>query len=143
MRYRLAVGMLLMLFVGLIPSQSATVAAGADPCAATLGLPAPPGDRPSPTAVGTVSDAQNSAITGATMKLFRCQGTQSVPLGLTLTDSAGEYRFENISHAGAYFYIAASMTGPLAGTTSNSGYSIVSDLYDGADEWIQFDVSVE
>jgi hypothetical protein len=133
--------MLLMLFVGLIPYQSATVAAGADPCAATLGLPTPPGDRPSPTAVGTVRNAQNSAIAGATMKLFRCQGTQSTPLGLALTDSAGEYRFENINHAGAYFYIA--MTGPMAGTPLNSGYSIVSDLYDGAEEWIQFDVSVE
>ena len=71
--------------------------------------------------MGTVTDAATaSGISGATMRLFRCDGQTSTEVGDTQTDSSGDYSFDDID-AGHYYYAQADMTGPLTGKSVASG----------------------
>lgn len=141
-RNLLGVPLLLLLVAGANPV--APVAANVDPCNSAEFLPEPPGGRPKPTAIGSVVEGANAdPVSGATLNVYRCEGSQSVWLASSLTDAAGEYQFVDIDHGDDYFYIAAEMSGPLSGKSPSEGSSASSALFDGTVEAIQFHLEVE
>ena len=92
------------------------------PCDAIVNAPIPPTTPPEPYWDGTVSNATTSSgISGATIRLFKCNGTNSPSeVDSTTTDSNGDYRFEGFA-PGSYYFAQADMTGPLFGMTVASG----------------------
>jgi hypothetical protein len=99
------------------PSPRSVYATG--PCDSTTGDPGDPGEGPGPDIGGAVIEV--SPIQGATMQLYRCVSGQGVLVASTATSSSGTYGFD-VTTAG-FYYIHASMTGPLAGLSPASGTS--------------------
>lgn len=99
----------------------ASPARATDPCAEAAGGVGAPGDDPAPTIAGTISDGSTSApIAGATIELYACVGTTSVFAASTTTDGSGRYGFADLDGP-AWYYVAASLTGPLAGMAPSNG----------------------
>lgn len=102
--------------------------ASGTPCDNVTGNPGPPVDPPEPEVSGTVVDSGSSdPIEGASIKLYACFGTTAVAVDTQTTDSSGQYVFTELSTL-RWYYVEASMTGPLAGMTPSSGTSNPSAL---------------
>jgi hypothetical protein len=93
-----------------------------DPCSLVQGNPGPPSIPPEPTIAGVVSDTSTSTVmVGATMRLYRCVQGVGLLDASTVTDDDGHYAFDDLTEA--YYYVAAVMTGPLAGMEASDGYT--------------------
>lgn len=105
----------------LVAGPVAPPAHATDPCAVASGSAGAPGDDPAPTIAGTVTDGSTSApIAGATIELYACVDQTSVFAASTTTNAAGRYGFEGLDGP-AWYYVAASLTGPLAGMAPSNG----------------------
>jgi len=106
----------------------ASPAHATDPCSAANGSPGTPPGEPGPTIAGTVSDGSTStAIAGATIELYACVGATSVFAASTTTDGSGRYAFDALDGP-AWYYVAAALTGPLAGMAPSGGTHNPSEL---------------
>jgi hypothetical protein len=109
---------LLAILASTTPSPTHTAFA-TSPCDSATGGPGDPGGDPTPDIGGAVIEV--SPIQGATMQLYRCVSGQGVLVASTTTSSSGTYGFD-VTTAG-FYYVQASMTGPLAGLSPASGTS--------------------
>jgi hypothetical protein len=101
-----------------IPAQATD-----NPCSGISRNPASkPRDEPAPTIGGTVMNVSRSEpISGATMNLYKCVLGSGSLVDSTSTDAYGDYEFGSL--VWAYYYVEASLTGPLYGMTPASGYA--------------------
>lgn len=99
------------------------------PCDSILGDPHPPIGSPEPLIGGSILDASTSTgVSGATVKLYRCQGTSADYVTQTTSNSTGAYSFGSLSQN--WYYVEVALTGPLAGKSPASGTSNPSSLID-------------
>lgn len=106
------------------PSRSALASS---PCDSVAGNPRPPSGPPEPLISGTILyDGTNTGVSGATVNLYRCQGTSSVYVAQTTSASTGAYVFGSLSQN--WYYVEALLTGPLSGMTPASGTSNPTNL---------------
>ena len=93
------------------------------PCDGIINDPKPP-DQPSiPDWGGTISNVTSAGgISGATVRLFKCDGGTSTEIDDTTTDSNGDYSFSGFD-PGFYYYVKVDMTGPMSGLAPASGTS--------------------
>ncbi len=103
-----------------------TPAIATSPCDSVTGDPHPPAPSPEPLISGTIQDDVNAGVSGATVKLYRCQGTSAVYVTQTTSTSTGTYNFGSLIQN--WYYVEVSLTGPLAGKSPASGTSNPSSL---------------
>lgn len=96
------------------------------PCDSITGDPHPPAPSPEPLISGAILDAVNAGVSGATVKLYRCQGTSAVYVTQTTSTSTGAYSFGSLSQN--WYYVEVALTGPLAGKSPTSGTNNPSSL---------------
>jgi len=101
-------------------------ALASSPCDTITGEPRPPAPSPEPLISGTILDTVNAGVSGATVKLYRCQGTSAVYVNQTTSASTGAYSFGSLSQN--WYYVEVALTGPLAGKSPASGTSNPSSL---------------
>lgn len=89
------------------------------PCDFILGDPRPPLPQPEPLISGTIVDSVNAAVSGATVKLYRCEGTSAEYVAQTTTGSMGTYSFGSLSEN--WYFVEVALTGPLSGKSPVSG----------------------
>lgn len=101
-------------------------AAATSPCDSVTGTPRPPIGSPEPLISGTILDDVNAGVSGATVNLYRCQGTSAVYVTQTTSTSTGAYSFGSLIQN--WYYVEVALTGPLAGKSPSSGTSNPSSL---------------
>ena len=132
------VALLSLLVVGAV---APIPAAASGPCAAVNGKPAPPVPPADPEWEGAVLDTStNTGVSGATVRIFVCSAGSGTEVDGTTTDSNGDYSF-SVS-GGAYYYVAADMTGPLSGMSVSSGYDNPTDAL-GLGDSVNVDLGFE
>ena len=87
------------------------------PCDAVINSPKPPEHDPEPTWGGNVFNATTSSgVQGATVRLFKCNGTSVTEVDDVLTNSNGDYEFSGGGFVPEFYYYAkVDVSGPLAG----------------------------
>lgn len=105
--------------------------AATGPCDnASLDDPNPPVGEPEPLIAGTVIDASTSTgVWGATVRLYRCNGTTPAQVTSMSTDSYGNFSFPGLTGP-KWYYIAVDLSGPLAGMQPASGTANPTSLID-------------
>lgn len=96
------------------------------PCDSVTGDPHPPVPSPEPLISGAILDGVSVGVSGATVKLYRCQGTSAVYVTQTTSTSTGAYSFGSLSEN--WYYVEVALTGPLTGKSPASGTSNPSSL---------------
>ena len=134
-----AVAVALLLAVstwGTVPPMSAS-----GPCDAVNGKPEPPTPPANPLWTGRVLDTvSDTGVSGATVRIFVCANGSATEVDDTTTDSNGDFSF-TVS-GGAYYYVAADMSGPLSGMTVSSGYDNPTDAL-GLGDSVDVDLGFE
>ncbi len=98
-----------------------------NPCDSITGDPHPPAPQPEPLISGAIlDDSTSTGVSGATVKLYRCQGSVAIYVTQTTSSSSGAYGFGGLTQN--WYYVEAALTGPLAGKSPASGTSNPSDL---------------
>lgn len=111
---------LLALFV--VAAEIPVPAAATNPCDLVSASPRPPVGPPEPAIAGSILDAATSTgVSGATVKLYRCQSTSAAYVTETTTTSTGAYSFGSLSQN--WYFVEASLAGPLTGKSPASGTS--------------------
>ena len=117
---------LAILLAAMFAAPGTQPAHASDPCDAVASDPEPPGGPIEPIWVGTVLDTStNTGVSGATVRIYVCANGTPAEVDDTTTDSSGDYSFA--VSAGAYYYVAADIAGPLSGMSVSSGYSNPTD----------------
>jgi hypothetical protein len=94
------------------------------PCEEVTEDPDPPTSDPEPLIAGTIADAQTATgISGATVRLYRCDGTTATQVYSNTTASGGHFHFFDLTGP-KWYYVAVDQSGPLEGmapanTTTN------------------------
>ncbi len=100
------------------------------PCDSITGDPNPPIGSPEPDIIGHIlASGTNVGISGATVRLYVCDGSTPSLVASTTTTSGGLYGFPDLSGP-AWYFVQAVITGPLAGKTPSQGTSNPTDLID-------------
>ncbi len=129
----------LIAFVAQAPQGDLMVASG--PCDDVNGAPDPPVPPTEPTWTGTVyNDNTNTGVSGATIRIYRCNAGTSTEVDDTTTDSSGDYSFTIAG--GEYYYVQADLSGPLNGLTVASGYQNPTDA-EGLGDSVDVDLRFE
>ncbi|MEP7216371.1 MAG: carboxypeptidase regulatory-like domain-containing protein [Anaerolineaceae bacterium] len=116
---RTSIFLILAALASLAPVTGPAVLA-TSPCDSVTGDPHPPSLPPIPLISGSILDATtNTGVSGATVNLYRCQGTTAVYVTQLTTNSNGEYSFGSLSQN--WYYVVASLTGPLSGKSPATG----------------------
>ena len=112
----------LLLGLAVLPGVDTPPAARASgPCDAISGEPRPPISSPTPLIAGSVIDASvSAAVSGATVKVYRCEGGAASLAGSTTTDGAGAFGFASLGGPD-WYYVEVSLSGPLSGMQPASG----------------------
>lgn len=105
----------------MLSASPTSPARATSPCDSVTGDPHPPAPSPEPLISGTILDAVNTGVSGATVKLYRCQGTSAVYVTQTTSASTGVYSFGSLSQN--WYYVEVALTGPLAGKSPRAGTS--------------------
>jgi len=103
-------------------ASRAAVHADPTPCDSITGDPNPPIGSPEPDITGHILDSESVGISGATVRLYVCDGSTPSLVTSTTTTSGGVYGFLDLSGP-AWYYVQAVITGPLAGMTPAGGTS--------------------
>lgn len=91
------------------------VHADSTPCDSITGDPNPPIGSPEPDIVGHIlASGTNVGISGATVRLYVCDGSTPSLVASTTTTTGGVYGFLDLSGP-AWYYVQAVITGPLTG----------------------------
>lgn len=98
------------------------------PCQNAGADPNPPIGQPDVVIGGQVTLDSTSAVEGATVKLFWCDGSTAVQAASTETGSNGDYAFTEDLVEGKWHYVGVALTGPLTGATPAQGTSNPSAL---------------
>lgn len=110
------------------PPNSPVQASG--PCDAITGDPNPPIGSPEPDIVGHIlASGTNVGISGATVRLYRCDGSTPSLVASTTTTTGGVYGFLDLGGPD-WYYVQAVITGPLTGKTPAAGSSNPTSLID-------------
>lgn len=105
------------------------VHADSTPCDTITGDPNPPIGSPEPDIMGHILAANSVGISGATVRLYVCDGSTPSLVASTTTTSGGVYGFPDLDGP-AWYFVQAVITGPLAGKTPSAGTSNPTDLID-------------
>ena len=112
------------------------------PCDNITGNPHPPIGKPEPVGGTVVNGDTNAAIAGATVILYRCDGSTATQVSTTTSSTLGTFSFDNLSTP-YWYYVQFSLTGPLAGMSPAAGTSNPSELVEvgEGDEslWFEFE----
>ena len=111
---------LLVLSLLLAPYQTTLPVEASNPCSSVSGNPPPAPGEPEPTIGGIITTDGTNDVSGATITLYRCDGTTAVSVGTDTTDSNGEYLFDGLTDE-RWHYVEASLTGPLSGKSPSAG----------------------
>jgi len=96
------------------PGDPALRALAAGPCDDVVGSPGPPGGPGEPDISGHIVDGSTSlGIEGATVRLYRCDGTTPTLVATDTTSASGGYAFLDLD-APEWYVVEAVMTGPLS-----------------------------
>lgn len=98
------------------------------PCQNAGADPDPPIGQPDLVIGGRVTLNSTSAVEGATVKLFWCDGSTAVQAAGTETGSNGDYEFTSELVEGKWHYVAVALTGPLTGASPAVGTNNPSPL---------------
>ena len=118
---------LLVLSLLLATSATPLPVAATNPCSTVSGPPPSLPGEPVPTIGGTITLDSTTVVSGATIDLYRCDGTTAVSAGSDTTDSNGDYLFDSLTED-KWYYVEASLTGPLAGKSPATGTDNPSSL---------------
>jgi len=106
------------------------VHADSTPCDSITGDPNPPIGSPEPDIGGHIlSSGTNIGISGATVRLYVCDGSTPSLVASTTTGTGGVYGFLDLSGP-AWYFVQAVISGPLAGKSPSVGTSNPTDLID-------------
>lgn len=105
------------------------VHADSTPCDSITGDPNPPIGSPEPDIMGHILASNSVGISGATVRLYVCDGSTPSLVASTTTTSGGVYGFPDLDGP-AWYFVQAVITGPLAGKTPSEGTSNPTDLID-------------
>jgi hypothetical protein len=118
----LSIASLSLLLLGFQANQPVPqVFASGSPCDAVINAPNPPSVPAEPTFGGTITDAaDDSGISGVSLKLYKCTASAATLFSSIQTDSSGDYLFTHLD-AGYYYYLEAELTGSLSGMSAATG----------------------
>ena len=108
-----------IMLLALAASSSAAEVEADSSCGSASGSPAPPIGEPEPAIGGQIMDG-TSVVVGATITLYRCDGQTPVSVATDVTDSGGNYLFEDLDGPN-WYYVEATIDGPLLGKSPASG----------------------
>lgn len=117
----LLVAAMLVSAIAWMSNPATPIVSASDPCATIAGDPHPPIGDPEPFISGEVTDVDTTTpVSGATVRLYRCDSGSSTLVSTTTTSSQGEYSFTSLSGP-KWYYVEVLMTGPLSGMQPASG----------------------
>lgn len=121
---------IVMLFLAtLIGGAGHPYRAGATgPCDGAGADPNPPIGEPEPLIGGTVVDAgTNDGVSGATVRLYRCDSGAATQADSTTTNGLGRFSFSDLTEE-KWHYVSVDLSGPLSGMVPASATSNPTDL---------------
>lgn len=98
----------------------------AGPCDTITSPPAPhpPGGQPEPYIGGHVVLGQTTVVSGAIVRLHRCDGPIDVVVASQLSASNGSFFFDALA-APYWYYVVADLSGPLVGRSAVATPSLI------------------
>ena len=108
-----------VVFSGLGLRSTSVVRATSSPCDAVQGDPNPPSGPELPAIGGTILSS-SAGVSGATVRLYRCDSLNATLVATQTTGSGGTFSFSSLTGP-KWYYIAVDESGPLAGKTPASG----------------------
>ena len=110
-----------LVLVGLSSSEPLPAWAAWTPCDDVVVVASPPHRPPEPEIAGQVDDADNATgVSGATVKLYRCDAGGPTLVDTETTNSNGAFDFGDQTGPD-WYYVEVLKTGPLSGMDEVSG----------------------